>query len=96
MLIYHVIVKKAIRKYIKPKLNEKGLIFVDYKWPGLFSIGDFKENTWTIPVMNKNGNTFNSTYANIYYKELNETKKITVRIDTIFFLFQKVTYSSDL
>jgi hypothetical protein len=96
MLIYRLIVKKALKKYIEPKLTQRGLLFIDYKWPGLFSSGDFKDQALTITIMNKNGNIFNSVYTYVYYKESNETKKITARIDTIFWFIKKVTYSSDL
>ena len=97
VLMYRGIVKKALRKYIEPKLKERGLLFIDYKWPGLFSNGDFDDDTLTLTMMNKNGNVSNSTYAYIYYKgEENETKKITVRIDRKFWIIDKITYSSEL
>ena len=95
MLIYRFIIRKALRKFIEPKLNEKGLIFVDYKWPGLLSTGDFEASTGTFTFMNKNGNVFNSSYAYIFYKDGNDTKKITARIDTVFWFINKVVYSSD-
>jgi hypothetical protein len=96
MLIYRLIVKKALKKYIEPKLDEKGLIFIDYKWPGLLSNGDFKaDDVGLIIIMNKNGNVSNSSYAYIFYKEGNETKKITARIDTTFWFINKVVYSSE-
>jgi hypothetical protein len=95
MLIYRIIIKNALKKYIEPKLKEKGLLFIDYKWPGLLSNGDFEDNNLTLKVMNKNGNVSNSTYAYIYYKELNGAKKITVRVDTTFWIIDSVTYSSE-
>lgn len=95
VLIYRHIVRRALRKFIEPKLNEKGLTFVDYKWPGLLSNGDFKSNDITL-IVNNNGNVFNSSYADIFYKDGNETKKITARIDTTFWFINKVVYSSDL
>ena len=94
ILFYHLIVRKALRKFIEPELNEKGLIFVNYKWPGLLSNGDFKYNDTTF-IVNKNGNFFNSFYAYMYYKDGKETKKITVRIDTALWYINKVVYSSD-
>ena len=94
MLIYRLIVKKALRKFIEPKLTEKGLTFVDYKWPGLLSNGDFKPDDITF-IMNKNGNIFNSSYAYIFYKDGNDTKKVTARIDTTFWFINKVMYSSE-
>jgi hypothetical protein len=95
MLIYRLLIKKALKKYIGPKLDEKGLIFIDYKWPGLLSNGDFKIDDVGLTIMNKNGNVSNSSYAYIFYKDGNETKKITVRIDTTFWVINKVVYSSE-
>ena len=96
VLIYVSIVKKALRKYIKPILEEKNLSYVEYKWPGLFSDGDFNENDFIISIVNSYGSTSNSYYAYIYYRTGNETKKTTVKIDTRFWVIKKVTYSSEL
>jgi hypothetical protein len=97
VLIYRSIVKNALKKYIEPKLKEKGLVFIDYKWPGFFSNGDFEDDTMALTIMNKNGNVYNSSYAYIYYKEEegSETRKVTVRIGTIFWFINKITYSSE-
>jgi hypothetical protein len=96
MLLYHMIVRKALRKYIKPKLKDNNMSFIKYKWPGLFSNGDFKDDEMALTIMSKNGSIVNSTYVDIYYNKLDDTKKITARIDTIFFFIYKVHYSSKL
>ena len=96
ILIYHLIVKKALKKFIEPKLSERGLTFIEYKWPGLLSNGDFKSDDITLMVMNKNGNASNSIYVYIFYKEGSETKKITVRINTTFWFINEVVYSSEI
>jgi hypothetical protein len=96
ILIYRLIVKKALRKFIEPKLSEKGLTFVEYKWPGLLSNGDFKADDISLTIMNKNGNVSNSSYAYIFYKDGNKTKKITARIDTTFWFINRVIYSSEI
>jgi hypothetical protein len=95
MLIYNVIVKKALRKFIEPKLKEQKLTFIEYKWPGLLSYGDFKSDGITFTFMNKNGKPFNSIFTYIFYRKENETKKVTVRIDTTFLVITKVVYSSE-
>ncbi len=61
------------------------------------SNGDFKDDTLTLTIMNKNGNVSNSIYAFIYYKGggENATKKITVRIYTKYWFIDKITYSSE-
>lgn len=96
LFLYQMIVRKALRKYIRPKLKENNLTFINYKWPGLFSNGDFKDDKLALTVMGKNGSIVNSTYAYIYYNKLNETKKVTARIDTTFFKICKVHYNSEL
>lgn len=95
ILIYHTIVRKAVKRYIEPQLKEKGLLFINYKWPGLFSSGDFKSDTLTLTVMNKNGRISNSTYVYIYYKHLRDIKRITARISTKFLIIDSITYSSE-
>ncbi len=95
VLIYRIIVRKALKKYIEPQLKEKGLLFISFKWPGLFSNGDFKNDTLTLTVMNKNGKVSNSVYAYIYYKDLSDIKRITTRIDTKFGIIDSITYSSE-
>lgn len=95
VLAYTLTVKKALRKFIEPKLRENECAFIDYKWPGLLSNGDFRSNDIAFTDMNKNGNIFNSTFAYIFYKKGNETKKITARIDTAFLITRKVVYSSE-
>src|ERR1700744_2784325 len=83
-VIYKSTVKRAIKKYIEPKLNEKSYAFIDYKWPGLLSSGDFKDLAFTL-ITNKYGNSAISYYADIYYKAGNDTKRVTAKIDTSFF-----------
>jgi hypothetical protein len=95
VLMYISVVKKAIRKDIEPELKEKGLYYIEYKWPGLFSNGDFKEDNLPLKFMSKNGKASNSFYAYIYYKAGSKTKRTTVRIDTIFWSIDKIAYSSE-
>ena len=95
VLIYNLTIKKALRKFIEPKLRENGYAFTEYKWPGLLSNGDFKSDDITFTMMNKNGKMFNSMYAYIFYKKGKETKKITARIDTTLLFINKVVYSSE-
>jgi hypothetical protein len=95
MLLYHMIVRKTLRKYIKPKLKDNNMSFIKYKWPGLFSNGDFKDDEMALTIMSKNGSVVNSIYADIYYNKLDDTKRVTARIDTTFLIINKVHYSSE-
>ncbi|GAB3915645.1 hypothetical protein [Mucilaginibacter boryungensis] len=96
VLIYHFTIKKALNNYIIPKLKENDLAFIQYKWPGLFSNGNFK-NAPKLTPMNRNGQPSSSLYADIiYYTPMGETKRVTARIDTSFFLIKNVSYSANV
>ncbi len=94
IFFYRIMVGNALRRFIKPNLNAKGLVFVEYKWPGLLSSGNFKDDTPELRIASKNGRSTNSIYAYIYYSDLRYTKKITVRINTKFLTINNVDYSS--
>lgn len=89
------IIKKAINKFIKPELEEKGLSLIDYKWAGFLSTGYFP-NDFGFTIMNKNGSASNSFYTDISYQNRGEIKRVTARIDTFMFKINKITYSSEL
>jgi hypothetical protein len=95
MLIYRLIVKSALRRYIEPKLKEKGFIFTSAKWPGFLSNGEFKDDDITLTLMNKNGNVSNAIYTDIFYNDGNESAKISARIETTFWRIKSVVYSSE-
>ena len=95
IIIYRSLVKKAIKKYIEPQLNEKGYAFIEYKWPGFLSSGDFNDLEVTL-VTNKYGNSSNDCYADIYYQAERNIKKVTAKIESTFLSIKKVSYSSEL
>jgi len=96
VLVYRLVVKKALNKYIIPKLSENDLKFMEYRWPGLLSTGKFKDDTFQLTVMNKYGQASNSLYADIvYYTPEGQTKRVTARIDTFLFFIDKVSYSGE-
>jgi len=97
ILTYRITINKAIKSYIIPKLEEKGFDFIEYRWPGLFSTGSFKDDNFKLTVMNKNGNSISSRYVDIvYYKPSGETHKITARITSKFFFIDQVSFSREL
>lgn len=95
VLIYRSIVKRALRKYIEPELNKNGYTFIEYKWPGLFSSGDFKQMKISL-ITNKYGGILNVSYVDIYYEAGNDTKKVTAKISTTLFFISGVSYSNEL
>lgn len=90
------VINKAIRKFIKPNLQAKGVTFVDYKWLGFFNHGDFKNDKFILIPSMKAGKPVISTYIDIYYLETSVKKKRTVRIDTFFVFIRRVLYSSEV
>ena len=94
IIIYRSVVKKAIKKYIEPKLNKNGYTFIEYKWPGFLSSGDFNDLEITL-VANKYGNSSNDFYVDIYYKAGRDTKKITTKIELAFLSINSVSSSSE-
>jgi len=89
------IINKALNKFVKPMLQNKGLTFIEYKWCGLLSTGKFKENSIGITFSSKNGSPVNSVYADVLYLENNSQKSVTIKIDTIFWFIKRVNFSRD-
>ncbi|WP_166094889.1 hypothetical protein [Mucilaginibacter inviolabilis] len=90
------VISKAIEKFIKPKLQDKGYGYIDYKWLGFFNHGDFKNDKLILVPGSKFGSSIISTYIDIYYSEQAINKKITVRIDSTLVFIKKVLYSKQL
>lgn len=89
------IINNALNKFVKPTLQSKGLAFVRYKWCGLLSTGNFKDNSIGITFASQNGSPMNSVYIDVIYFDNNLEKSTTVKIDTVFWFIKKVTYSND-
>ncbi|QEC53030.1 hypothetical protein EDD80_105254 [Anseongella ginsenosidimutans] len=47
-LVYKLTVVSALRKFIKPYIQEKGWHFVKYRFAGFLSCGDFEEKGFVI------------------------------------------------
>jgi hypothetical protein len=94
ILIFRLIINRALRKYIEPDLKEKGMFFERYKWLGFFNTGDFAELTITFGGSNASARL--SIYIDVYYQSTKEQKRTTVRIDTFYLFIRRVKYSSDL
>jgi len=95
-LLFKFIVNKAIKKYIKPKLDSAGLIFTSYNWLGFFNRGDFKNDKFVLLPSLKGGYPVIATYIDVFYSKGAIQKKLTVRIDTFFIIIIRVIYSSEL
>ena len=95
-LFIYLFIKRAVNKYVKPRLQSRGLIFVRSKWAGLFNSGDFGGTGFSIKPSFSLGNSFISIYAYIYYKEADVTKRLTIRVDRIFFFIRNVNFSSEI
>ena len=95
ILIVRLFIKRGLRKFIIPKLQSYGLTYIDYEWAGLFSSGDFKQNTIIFRPSFGNGTPNISIYIYVDYKDPDKKKRITARIDTFTFFITKVVYSGE-
>jgi len=94
VIAYKLIVHRAIRKYIRPDLNHKNLIYLKHKIIGPLGTGDFNEKN-TLTLVSFRGGPRIFFYVYIYYKSPEAEKKVTALVDTIFFVIRKVSYSSE-
>ncbi|MDB5091417.1 MAG: hypothetical protein JWR09_5411 [Mucilaginibacter sp.] len=96
--IYFLIIKRAIRKYVIPDLTRNALDYISYKALGIFQSGDFegKEKRTFSPIVSKNGSPAADVYFYIFYKSGIEQKRVTVKVETLFFVIRKVKYSKEL
>jgi len=95
-LFIYLFIKRAVNKCVKPRLQSSGLTFVRSQWAGLFNSGDFGDTGFSFRPSFSRGNPFLSIYAYIYYKEFDVIKRLTIRIDTIFFFIRKVKFSREI
>ncbi|MEP6613307.1 MAG: hypothetical protein ABJA76_15510 [Mucilaginibacter sp.] len=96
--IHYLLIKRAIRKYVKPTLNQKGLVYVNYRAINLFESGDFKGNdrrTFT-PIVSTNGSPSIDIFFYVFYKFGDLPKRITVKVETTLLVIRNVKYSSEL
>ena len=98
VIYFHTTIRRAIKEIVNPLLIAKGMSYIDYKWPGFFSRGDFEVGNKAIKDMFKTGLNSVSVYSFIYYKDLklDANKSITIRIDVMGLLIENVTYSNQI
>ncbi len=95
--IHYLLIKRAIRKYVKPALEKKGLAYIDYKTINIFESGDFKgkeEKKFTLLVTN--GSPSIDIYIYVYYQSGDLQKRITVKVETRLLFISTVKYSGEL
>jgi hypothetical protein len=93
-----VIIKQAIKKFVNPELSSKDMVFVNYKWPGFFSKGDFRDGNTAFFALFSTGLNRTSIYSYIYYKDLKVglIKSVTIKICRVSSSIENVVYSSDI
>ncbi len=97
IFIAKYIIKRAVKRFVIPTLENKGLVFKDYKWVSFFQFGDFKDEKVAFRPSLTGGSPYISLYVYIYYMDSDsKNKRITIRIDTLFLFIRKVEYSSEL
>ena len=92
ILFTYVFIKKAIRSFVIADLKNKGYLFVNYKWTGLFNHGDF-ENKQDFFAFFKTSLNSISIFSYIYYKDSEETKRMTIKIKVVDLSIDTVVYS---
>jgi hypothetical protein len=85
LIIRHVI-NRALKKFVKPTLTERGVNFIGYKWNMIAPL--VKQGI----TFSTNGSSELSIYIDVFYVDVDLRKKVTVRIDTIVFFIRKVAY----
>ena len=95
VILFHILIKSAIKRLIKPVLENNKLTFVDYKWVGFWGCGDFKSDNMEFALFKTGLNTL-SIYSFLYYKNLDVIKKITVKIYVEGLKVSKVEFSSKI
>lgn len=95
-LLIYFLIKRAVNKYVKPRLQSSGLIFVRSQWAGFFNLGDFGTSVFSLKPYFIRGNPSIAIYAYVYYKEFEVIKRFTIRIDTLFLFIRNVTFSSEI
>jgi hypothetical protein len=96
IIIGKAFINRAIRKFVIAKLESKGLSYLKYKWTGLFSYGDFKNEKITFRPSFGGGSPWLSIYVFIFYLEHRVEKRMTIKIDTFMFFIRTVVFSDDL
>ncbi|MBS1523097.1 MAG: hypothetical protein JST50_19000 [Bacteroidetes bacterium] len=96
VIVFHLAIRQAIKKFVNPALSSKDLVFVNYKWPGFFSRGNFKEGEKALNALFSTGLNRTSIYSYIYYKDLKVglIKSVTIKIYRTGSSIEDVVYSS--
>lgn len=90
--IYKSLVKRAIRKKIKPYLYSLEYEFIELKYRGLFYHGNFNPNSSSL-IMNPDGKSKQSIYQELIYRDkIGELKSVTARIDNEFMFLTNVFF----
>ena len=95
VLLFHLFIKRAIKKFVIPFLKNKGYLLTDYKWVGFFGCGDFRNEQMEFALFKTGPNSI-SIFSYIYYKGLDNTKRATIKIDVVSLSIAKVTYSNEI
>ena len=98
VIVFHILIKRAIKDFVNPALSSKNMVFINYKWPGFFSKGDFKDGDIALNALSNTGLNRTSIYSYIYYKDLKGglIKSVTIKIYRVSSSIENVVYSSDI
>ena len=74
ILLFQLWIKSAIKRIVKPALENNHLNYIGYKWVGFWGCGDFKYDKMDFALF-KTGMNTSSIYSYLYYKDLQINKK---------------------
>ena len=95
LLLFHVFIRQTIKKVVRPALAIKGYVFIDYKWAGFFSCGDFKNEQMDFALFGT-GILTHSIYSFISYRDWDGVKRITIKIEINCLRVDNVIFSSEI
>lgn len=97
--IYKMLVRRAVVKYIKPYLAEKGYEIDSVSFVGFLKTGDFKEKGGFALRPFMLGYPIHSTYIYVFYRDKNRdgsVSRMTAKIRGLLLFIRGVDYSSKL
>jgi hypothetical protein len=97
LLITRLIIGKALKKLVVPRLVESGFDFIRIEKVGFLKTGDFNDSSFSIRPYNRTGNYKISLYRYVVYKDRSKKeRKTTLRIDWNIFRKTKIDFKPGL
>ena len=97
LLFARLIIGKALKNLIVPRLIELGFDFIRIEKVGFLKTGDFKDSSFAIRPYNPMGKYKISLYRCVFYKDISKKeRKTTVRIAWNLFRKTKIDFNPSI